>query len=275
MTGEILLSYAGLLAALIAAGVTGGLLAGLLGVGGGIVIVPVLFSVLEAIGTPSGTAIKVAVATSLATIVLTSLSSARSHYNRGAVDFDLLKSWGVPITIGVVAGTITAGVIDGRFLTAIFGTVALLVALNMFFRSNNEALLADFPNRAVKMFLGFFVGLISSMMGIGGGTLSVPILTAFGFDIRKAVGTASAIGFFIAIPGSIGYILTGLGAEALPPFSLGFINLLAFAAIAPLTMLFAPLGARIAHSVPQSTLKIAFGVFVLITAIRMFWSLWA
>lgn len=257
------------------AGVAGGLIAGLLGVGGGIVIVPVLFTVLEALGTEPGVAIKVAVATSLATIVLTSLSSARSHHKRGAVDYSLLKRWSVPVVIGVVIGTLVAGYADGRLLTGVFGTVALLVAINMFLRRKNEPLWLDFPNAVVRSALGVVVGLISAMMGIGGGTLSVPILTAFGFDMRKAVGTASAIGFFIAIPGMLGYILTGWGAIGLPPYSLGYINLVAFAAVAPLTMAFAPIGARIAHSIPQSALRLSFAVFLLATSIRMFWSLLA
>lgn len=259
--------------AVAAAGVAGGLIAGLLGVGGGIVIVPVLFTVLEAMGTDPGIAIKVAVATSLATIVLTSLSSARSHHSRGAVDYTLLRRWSVPVVIGVIIGTLIAGYADGRLLTGVFGTVALLVAINMAWRRNNEALRTDFPNGVVRSAFGVVVGVISAMMGIGGGTLSVPILTAFGFDMRRAVGTASAIGFFIAIPGTIGYVLTGWGVDGLPPWSLGYINLIAFAAIAPLTMAFAPLGARIAHTIPQAQLRLAFAIFLLATAIRMFWSL--
>lgn len=259
--------------AVIAAGIAGGLIAGLLGVGGGIIIVPVLFTVLEAIGTEPGVAIKVAVATSLATIVFTSLSSARSHHKRGAVDYTLLRRWAVPVVAGVVVGTLIAGFADGRLLTGIFGTVALLVALNMALRRKNESIWPDFPNAAVRSAFGFVVGLISSMIGIGGGTLSVPILTAYGFDMRKAVGTAAAIGFFIAIPGVIGYVLTGWSATGLPAYSLGYVNLVAFVAMAPLTMGFAPLGARIAHAIPQSTLRIAFAIFLLATAIRMFWSL--
>jgi uncharacterized membrane protein YfcA len=228
---------------------------------------------LEAIGTEAGLAMKIAVATSLATIVLTSLSSARSHHKRGAVDYELLRQWALPVTVGVIVGTVAAGFGDGQMLTLIFGVVALLVALNMFLRRNNEPMRNGFPNAAVRSLSGGVVGLFSAMMGIGGGTLSVPILTAFGFDMRKAVGTASAIGFFIAIPGTIGYVIVGWGEPALPPFSLGYVNLIAFAAIAPLTMAFAPLGARIAHTIPQQSLRVAFGVFLLLTAVRMFWSL--
>ena len=261
--------------AVAAAGVAGGLIAGLLGVGGGIVIVPVLFTVLEATGVDAGVAIKVAVATSLATIVLTSLSSARSHHSRGAVDYTLLRRWAAPVVVGVVIGTLLAGFADGWVLTAVFGTVALLVAVNLFLRRRSEALWYDFPNPAIRSGLGVVVGLVSAMMGIGGGTLSVPILTAFGFDMRRAVGTASAIGFFIAIPGTVGYALAGWNAGGLPPYSLGYVNLVAFAAIAPLTIVFAPLGARLAHTIPQPALRAAFAFFLLATAVRMFWSLLA
>lgn len=258
------------------AGIAGGLIAGMLGVGGGIVIVPVLFTVLEAaLDTDPNIAIKVAVATSLATIVLTSLSSARSHHKRGAVDYAFLRKWAVPVVLGVIIGAFIGGYADGGLLTGVFGVVALLVALNMFLRRGNAPIFANFPNAIVRSAFGVLVGVISAMMGIGGGTLSVPILTAFGFEMRKAVGTASAIGFFIAIPGMIGYVLTGWGADGLPPYSLGYINLVAFAAVAPLTMAFAPVGAKIAHSISPAALRISFAVFLLATAIRMFWSLLA
>lgn len=258
------------------AGIVGGLVAGMLGVGGGIVIVPVLFTVLDAaLGTYPGVAIKVAVATSLATIVLTSLSSARSHHKRGAVDYRFLRKWALPVVVGVIIGSLVGGYADGRLLTAVFGVVALLVAINMFLRRGNNPVWTDFPNAGVRSGAGILVGMISAMMGIGGGTLSVPILTAFGFEMRKAVGTASAIGFFIAIPGMIGYVLTGWGAQGLPPYSLGYINMVAFCAIAPLTMVMAPVGARIAHSISAKALRLSFAVFLLATSIRMFWSLLA
>lgn len=127
----------------------------------------------------------------------------------------------------------------------------------------------------MKAGLGVIVGTISAMMGIGGGALSVPILTAFGTDIRKAVGTASAIGFIIAIPGAIGYIATGWGAAGLPPFSVGYVNLAALVAIIPLSMLTAPWGTRTAHAIPRKYLAYGFGVFLVATSIKMFWSLLA
>lgn len=262
-----------LLVAIVAAGVSGGLLAGLLGVGGGIIIVPVLFVVLTTLGIDDGIAMKVAVATSLSTIAFTSLSSARSHSKRGATDMALFRAWLVPIVIGVVLGTVTGGLVDGRVLTLVFAIVAVLVATNMFLRRNAEPLASDFPNVWVKRLCGALVGFISALMGIGGGTLSVPILTSVGYDMRRAVGTSSAIGFLIAIPATLGYIIAGLGQAGLPPLSLGYLNILAALALVPLTMLFAPLGARIAHAIPRPTLQLAFAIFLLLTACRMLYSL--
>ncbi|MEO4042355.1 sulfite exporter TauE/SafE family protein [Hoeflea sp. CAU 1731] len=261
------------LISMIGAGVVGGLIAGLLGVGGGIVIVPVLYSVLVATQLPEAIAIKLSVATSLATIIVTSLSSASSHSKRGAVDYALLRSWAAPIIVGVVIGTTIAGYVGGEVLTLVFAVVALVVAVNMLLRANNAALTSDFPNASVKFGSGVGIGLISSMMGIGGGTLGVPILTAFGFDIRRAVGTAAAIGFVIAVPATIGYIIAGWGASNLPPFSIGYVNLLGFIAIVPLTTLFAPVGAKIAHAIPRRVLSYCFAGFLVVTSARMFYSL--
>jgi uncharacterized membrane protein YfcA len=268
---EFFAEYGLFIIAMIFAGLMGGLVAGLLGVGGGIIIVPVLYFVLGGLGIDSGVAMKVAVATSLTTIIFTSLSSARSHYSKGAVDFDLIKSWALPIVIGVIGGAIFAAYVSGIVLTAIFAIVALLVAINMTLRANSAPVASDFPHPAVKAGFGVVVGLISSLMGIGGGTLSVPILTNFGYDIRKAVGTASALGFVIAIPGTIGYVISGLGTEGLPAGSIGYLNLIALVALVPLTMSVAPFGAKLAHSIPRKTLSYAFAVFLTLTALRMGW----
>jgi len=267
---HFLADYGVFILAMAGAGIFGGLIAGLLGVGGGIVIVPVLYFVLGALDTPEDLKMKIAVATSLATIVVTSMSSARSHASRGAVDYGMLRAWALPVVIGVVIGTLLASFAKGWVLTLIFASVALLVAINMLVRGKGTQIWPDFPNRPVKFAAGGVVGLISSMMGIGGGTLSVPILTAVGYDIRKAVGTASAIGFLIAIPGTIGYVIAGWGAEELPPGSLGYLNLLAFIALVPLTALFAPVGARMAHTIPPRALGYAFGGFLIVTSAKMF-----
>jgi len=259
--------------ALLVTGLIAGVLAGLLGVGGGIVIVPVLFNIFLWLGIDESIRMHLAVGTSLATIIPTSIMSARSHFKRGGIDVDLLKSWGPAIFIGVLAGTYFGGNARGEVLTAIFASVALFVAANMALRKEGMVLAQSLPGGIARFVMGLVVGTFSVMMGIGGGTLSVPLLTAFNFPIRRAVGTASAIGFIIAVPGSIGFILAGLGEPSLPPLSFGYANLIGFALIVPMTMLMAPVGARIAHTIPPKALRLAFAFFLLVTSVRMFLSL--
>ncbi|MER2634643.1 MAG: sulfite exporter TauE/SafE family protein [Rhizobiaceae bacterium] len=259
--------------ALVFAGVTGGLLAGMLGVGGGIIIVPIFYTVLTALGIEPARAIKVAVATSLATIIATSLASVRSHHRRSSVMWPLVRSWFVPIVLGVVAGTLVGGYVDGRLLTTVFAIVALVIAVRTVLVRSVPRDGAGFPNRFATWFFGGVVGLVSTLMGIGGGTLSVPILTTFGYDVRKAVGTASAIGFLIGVPGTLGYIVTGMAVPGRPPFSLGYVSIPSALALLPLTMLMAPVGARIAHAIKPRTLELWFALFLSVTAAKMIFDL--
>ncbi len=262
-------------AALLGTGVVAGFIAGLLGVGGGIVIVPVLFLLFTALGVPEDVRMHVAVGTSLSTIVFTSLSSIRAHNRKGAVDWDLLRSWAPGIVFGVLLGTALAAFFSGRVLTGFFGVVALLVAAWMAFSPTHLQLFAGMPRGIVKWLVTTVIGVISALMGIGGGTLSVPTMTLSGYPIHRAVGTAAAIGFIIGVPGTLGMIVGGWGREGLPPGSLGFVNLLGLALILPASMLTAPLGARAAHALPVRWLKLAFAVFLAVTAIRMIWSVLA
>lgn len=262
-------------AAMLGTGVVGGLIAGLLGVGGGIVIVPVLFHILTGLGIDEAIRMHIAVGTSLATIILTSASSARSHFKRGSVDIALLKSWGVPIFIGVVIGSAISLVVEGRVLTAVFAVVALLVSANMAFRPEGWTVRDGLPTGPAKYGIAAAIGTFSTMMGIGGGTLSVPILTACNYPIRRAVGTASAVGLIIAIPGTAGFVWNGLDAANLPPFSFGFVSLIGFALIVPVSVLAAPLGAKLAHTIPSGLLRKAFALFLFVTALRMFYEVLA
>ncbi|MBR9970337.1 sulfite exporter TauE/SafE family protein [Magnetospirillum sulfuroxidans] len=262
-----------LAAILLAAGAAGGLAAGLLGVGGGIVIVPVLFHLFTTMGLDEHVRMHVAVGTSLATIIATSVSSTRSHWRKGAVDIALLKQWGPFILIGVIIGTALAGYVRGPALTGVFAVVASLVAVHMAFGNKDWHIAEDLPKNPLRAVIGIVIGGLSSMMGIGGGTLSVPTLTLFRFPIHRAVGTAAAIGFIIAIPGAIGFILTGWNVEGRPPFSLGYINLLGVALILPTSMTLAPIGAKLAHKLNTQALRRAFAVFLALTAARMFYSI--
>ncbi|MFG6500481.1 sulfite exporter TauE/SafE family protein [Sulfitobacter sp. 1A13191] len=259
-----------LLAIAVSAGVFGGILAGLLGVGGGIVIVPALYLALSTAGMDPAITMQVAVGTSLATIVFTSLSSGYGHFKRGAIDMDLLKLWAPSLLIGVVIGALLGGYVSGLILVGVFATVAALVALDMIFRKTKDDPTPRGFAKPIWAILGVVTGGLSAMMGIGGGTIGVPLLNFLGYDIRRAVGTSAAIGFIIGLPGAVVYALTGLGAEGLPPFSLGYVNLAAAAIIIPLTSSFAHVGVKLAHSIPRRALRFAFGIFLMVTSLRMF-----
>jgi uncharacterized membrane protein YfcA len=264
---------AALAAVMAATGLVSGTLAGLLGVGGGIVIVPVLFNVFPFLSIPEAIQMKLAVGTSLATIIPTSIQSARKHHARGAMDVPLLKAMIPSLIIGVAIGTVIAIWVKGSTLTAVFAVIALLVALNMGFTGVDARLRESFPTGILRQVLGVFIGGVSAMMGIGGGTVGVPLMNMFGTPIRSAVATASAFGIVIAIPATIGFIYAGWGDPLLPPASLGYVNLIGFALIVPSSMLATPWGVHLAHTIPPLALKRAFAVFLAITSIRMIYSL--
>lgn len=255
------------------AGVFGGVLAGLLGVGGGIVIVPALYFALSLSGNDPALTMQVAVGTSLATIVFTSLSSGWGHYRRGALDMALLRRWAPAILAGVIIGGLLGGLVSGYILVAVFACVAGLVATDMIFRKPDSTASPRSFSSGTWAVTGVLAGGVSAMMGIGGGTVCVPVLNFLGYDIRRAVGTSAAIGFVIGLPGALIYAATGLGQPGLPPYSLGYVNLVAAMLIIPLTASFAHVGVRIAHSIPQRALRLAFGLFLMLTSLRMFFDL--
>lgn len=257
---------------LLAAGAGAGLMAGLLGVGGGIVMVPALYTVFPIVGVPEEVAMHLAVGTSLAAIIPTAVISARSHNKRGAVDWSLLKLWAPAIVVGVMLGAYLGGKATGAMLTGFFGTVVVLMALKMALQKEGKVLLQEFPGGWRRFAMGMVVGVCSTIMGIGGATFSVPMMTACNIPMRRAVGTASAIGFCIAVPGAIGFVISGWGEADLPLFSLGFVNLLGFAIMIPATMTVAPLGAKIAHSIDPKHLRYAFAAFLLVTGTRMLYT---
>jgi uncharacterized membrane protein YfcA len=267
------LSLLTLAVALIAAGLLAGLIAGLLGVGGGIVIVPVLFHLFNLMGYDPAVTMHLAVGTSLASIVPTSISAVRSHLLRDAVDVPLLWRWAPGVVAGVVIGTLLAGAVQGAVLTGLFATVALLVALYMTLVGDGVRLRDGLPGRAVQSLIAALIGAFSSMMGIGGGTLTVPSLVLCNYPIRRAVATSSAIGMIIAIPGALGFMITGADIAGRPPLSLGYVSLLGLMLTAPTAMLTAPFGARLAHTLNPRWLRRAFALFLLLTSAHMFLSL--
>jgi uncharacterized membrane protein YfcA len=262
-----------ILGGVVFASITAGILAGLLGVGGGIVLVPVLFWILSFTDFPPELSMHMAVATSLATIIFTSISSARAHNARGAVDRGLLKKWGPGLVFGALAGGLLAQFIETNGLRVIFGGIAVLVSINMLL-PRTLIISPTLPNGwVINGFISVITGVLSALMGIGGGTLSVPILSSFSVEIRRAVGTAAAFGFLIAVPAGIGFVISGWDVPGRPPFSLGYINYAAAAIILPFTVGFAPLGAKLAHTLDTVWIKRAFAVFLMITALRMLTSL--
>jgi len=256
---------------LVIAGVVGGLISGMLGVGGGIVIVPVLYHVLAGLGFDESLRMHIAVGTSLATIIPTSISSLRAHNKKGTVDWPLLKRWIVPMIAGVAIGTALASYVNGHTLALIFGIVALPVAANMAFGKESWQLADHLPTGPGGWAIAGGIGWLSSMMGIGGGTLGVPIMSHCNYPIHRAVGTAAAFGVIISIPATVGLAIGGWGAPGLPPYSLGYVNLLGFVLIAPVSVLMAPAGAHLAHMMDRKRLRLVFALFIAVTAVRMLW----
>jgi uncharacterized protein len=270
-----LLHWLPAVAAVVASGALGGLLAGLLGVGGGIVIVPVLDAALELAGVPSSAALHIAVATSMATIIPTSVSSSRSHAKRGSVDFALMKRWSVPIVLGSLAGSLAAARMDARVLAAVFGCVALAAALKMLLPLDHVVLRRTIPGGIGGAIIPATIGAVSAMMGIGGGTLSVPTMTLCGEPVHKAVGTAALTGLWISVPATAGFLLSPAADAAGMPFTIGYVSLLGFAIIAPVSWAIAPLGVRLAHSLDRRRLSASFGVFLTLVAARMLYRAFA
>lgn len=264
MTELVLLAVAMLLT-----GVAGGVMAGLFGIGGGIVIVPALDFALAFFDTDPAIRMHVAVATSLATIIPTSVSSARAHHSRGAVDLSLVRRWAPFVLSGALAGAWLAARVHSDVLAAIFAVMALLIGIKLLLPLDGKVVAQDVPRGVAISAVPFAIGGISSMMGIGGGTLSVAALTLMNQPIHRAVGTAALFGLVISLPGTLGFIALGFGDSRLPPGSLGFVNMVGFAFIAPATWLAAPWGAALAHRLSQRQLRIAFGAFLFVVSLRM------
>lgn len=255
--------------ALPVAGALAGFLAGLLGIGGGVVLVPVLYFGLSALGYAPDEVMHVAVGTSLAVIVLTSFSSARAHWRRGAVDETLLKNHGPGIVTGALAGAVIAAIISGAALKTIFGISIAFLALLMVIDPARFTLRQTVPGQPWSSGAGGLIGALSSLMGIGGAVISVPYMSLCNVPIHRAVATASVFGLLIAVPGALGFAVIGWEAAGRPPLSLGYINIPAWALIVPFSYFAAPWGARAAHALPVKGLRRLFALFLVIVAGRM------
>jgi len=259
---------------LIAAGAVTGLLAGLFGVGGGAVIVPVLYEVFRVIGVSEEVRMPLVVGTSLAVIIPTSIRSYRAHLAKGMVDTSIIRVWAVPVVIGVIGGSLIARYAPPDLFKTVFVVVAFVSALRLLFASDRWKLGDDMPGPLLMRIYGLVIGVLSALMGIGGGQLSSLFMTFYGRPIHQAVATSSGLGVLISIPGALGYIYAGWPKMALlPPLSLGYVSLIGFLLFIPTSIWTAPIGARLAHSLSKRRLEVAFGIFLLIVCARFFWSL--
>ena len=248
-----------------------GFMAGLLGVGGGIIMVPALYYAFTVLDFDIATRMHLSVGTSLAIIIPTSVISAKTHMEFDAVDFKLVKSFGVFIVLGVIGGTFLAVNLKTPTFVLFFSIMAFIVGLFfIFFREKvveNPKKIKD----SIKNISGIIVGFISVLLGIGGGSLMVPFMRTFGYDIRKSIGTASAIGFLIALSGTITMITGGkIVGNVNTPFSIGYINLLGFIVFVPVTMLMARIGAKAVYKLDKKLLSKIFGIFLIAVSIRSF-----
>lgn len=260
-------------AAAAVSGVISGLLAGIFGIGGGAVLVPVFYQFLTALGIDESVRMHLSVGTSLAIIIPTSIRSFTAHRARGVVDMDLLKSFLLPVPAGVVVASLVAASVSSGQLRAIFACIAVLVGLRLVFNRESWVVGRKVPGNPWRAIVGFVIGLLSTLMGIGGGVMNNTFMTLYGRPIHQAVATSSGVGVLIAIPGAVGMIWAGWGNPLLPIASTGYVNWIAVALIIPVAILVTPLGVRISHWLSRRHLEIGFGLFCLFVAARFFVSL--
>jgi uncharacterized membrane protein YfcA len=248
-----------------------GFMAGLLGVGGGIIIVPALYYAFTILDFDLATRMHLAVGTSLAIIIPTSIISTKTHMEYDAVDFKMVKSFGLFILIGVVMGTFLAVNLKTPTLVLFFSIFAFMVGLFFIFLREKLVENPKTISDIVKNISGIVIGFISIPLGIGGGSLMVPFMRTFGYDIRKSIGTAAAVGFLISLSGTITMIMGGKIIDNInTPFSAGYINILGFAVFVPVTMIMARLGAKAVYKINKKLLSKIFGIFLLIVSVRSF-----
>ena len=269
--------------ALLAAGAVTGLLAGVFGVGGGAVAVPILYELFLILGVPDEVRMPLCVGTSLAIIIPTSIRSFNAHRAKGAVDMSILRVWAIPVVVGVVMGSVVARYAPADLFKAVFVIVAGISAVRLLFGKDTWRFGLDMPGKSVMVVYGWVIGVLSALMGIGGGQLSNLFMTFYNRPIHQAVATSSGLGILISIPGAIGFIYAGWPHMAeypdviamQPPLALGYVSLVGLVLFIPTSTWMAPIGARLAHRLPKRRLEIAFGVFLLIVCARFAASLLA
>jgi uncharacterized membrane protein YfcA len=281
MAGLSLPELAELAALLVATGALAGFLSGIFGIGGGAVLVPVLYECFRIADVPLDARMPLCIGTSLAIIIPTSIRSWQGHARRGSVDMAILKQWALPVLAGVIAGSVIARYAPERLFKYVFVVVAWSAAARLLFGRDSWRLGDDLPKGPLMRAYGVGIGLLSTLMGIGGGLFSNLLMTFYGRPIHQAIGTSAGLAVLISIPGALGYVYAGWPAAArFPevaalqwPFALGYVSLIGALLVMPMSLLAAPLGVRVAHLLPKRTLEMAFGLYLLIVGSRFVLSL--
>jgi uncharacterized protein len=245
-----------------------GFVAGLFGIGGGLITVPFLFYIFNSLGIDQAYVMHLAVGTSFAIIIPTSIVSVLTHHKFKSVDFDIVKSYGIFVVLGVIFGTLFAATLKTKTLVLFFAIVIFLLSIYLLLLKEKEKNVSLKINLYLKIILGSIVGFISAPMGIGGAVMNVPILTFFGYSINRAIGSAAAIGFLIAVFGALGFLISGTYLKTNIPLSIGFLNIPAFLIFIPITTFMARIGAKTVHSLDKNRISKYFGVFLLIIAVK-------
>ncbi len=258
-----------LLVFLLMIGAFAGVAAGLLGVGGGIILVPAFYYAFASLGYESDGLMQISVATSLATIIVTSVRSVLSHHKKAAVEWEILRGWAPGIALGALFGVLLASGLKSQSLMLIFGILGVVIGLYMAFGRMDWRLGSTMPAGWVRMVVSPVIGFLSVLMGIGGGSFGVPLMSLYGRPIHNAVATAAGFGLIIAVPSTIGFLFTGWGDPGAPPFTIGRVNLIAFGVVVSMTLLTAPLGVKLAHMMNPKPLKRVFAGFIILMALNM------
>jgi uncharacterized membrane protein YfcA len=273
---QFIAEHALLFLAVLAAGLASGFAGGLFGIGGGVVTVPALYAVFRSFDIADGQSLKSAIGTSLAVIIVTSLRALATHHRGGHVDVAILKAWAPWIALGAAAGGAAARWVPAEHLAVVFAAGALYIGWRrLFAKQSVNGATPDLSRRGIHIPIGLGTGAFSALMGLGGGAVGVMVMTWSGRTIHQAVATASGFGVAVAVPGAAGFLFSGLGHEGLPPLSAGFVNLPAFAAMAAMSAIAAPYGARLAHRTKGDLLSKLFGLYVLAAAAGLIWDLFA
>lgn len=259
-----------LLALMLLTGAFAGILAGLLGIGGGIILVPAFFYIFAALGYSGGGIMQMCVATSLATIVVTSFRSVQSHKGKGSLDRSILNAFAPGLALGAVVASFLVADLEGQTLQALFGVFGFLIAVWLIFGKSEWRLADEMPQGITRPAMGLGVGALSTVLGIGGGNIGVPLMTLYGVPIHRAVGTAAGFGLIIAAPAVVLFLMQETPQD-LPPYSLGLVNIPAFVLVISMTLITTPLGVRLAHALPARPLKIIFACSIALAAANMGW----